>query len=308
MDASLSVENLGFEDVVFADDFNCFKSFQPGTTVPEILGECEACQTELHSWGRANSVRFDASKESFHVLHRTNGHGDEFKLLGVIFDVELRMGSAVSALAREGGWRLRTVLRPRRFFSEKEIMNLYKAQVLSYLESGTPAYAHAARSVLDPLDRVQRRLLRELGLSEVQALTVYNLAPLETRRDIAMLAVLHKVVLGVAPRQLAEMFPLAPPAVPGRVSTRGFLRRHDSQLRQREFRTDTLKRSLYGTVVVYNLLPQKVVDSKCVSTFQKSLQKAVKKAAAEHVPDWNRLFSSEARDLRPSAFQALFDL
>ena len=70
------------------------------------------------------------------MLHRTNGHGEDFLLLGVLFDVELRMGTAVTTLAREAGWRLRSVLRPRRF----SVVNLYKSQVLSFLESGTPAY------------------------------------------------------------------------------------------------------------------------------------------------------------------------
>ena len=63
-------------------------------------------------------------------------------------------------------------------------------------------------SVLDCVDRVQRRLLRELGLTELEGLTRYRLAPLPSRRDMAMLGVLHKVVLGLAPPQLAAFFPL----------------------------------------------------------------------------------------------------
>ena len=74
---------------------------------------------------------------------------------GVLFDVELSMGPAFAILSRKAGWRLKSILRPLRFFTEQEIVNLYKTRVLSYMESGTPAYAHAARSVLDPLDRVQ---------------------------------------------------------------------------------------------------------------------------------------------------------
>ena len=306
VDSSDAVRPKGFTDVVFADDFNCFKPFPAGTSVHNILSECQGCQTELHGWGRANSVRFDASKESFHVLHRTNGHGEDFLLLGILFDVELRMGIAVTTLAREAGWRLKTVLRPRRFFTERETVNLYKSQVLSYLESGTPAYAHAARSVLDQLDRVQRRLLRELGLCAEEALEKYNLAPLETRRDIAMLAVLHKVVLGLAPPQLAALFPKAPPLERGRIPTRLLVRRHEHQLLLRAFRTDVLKRSLFGMVAVYNLLPSDVVAAKTVPAFQRLLQKGVKAAAAQGVETWQRLLSPEARVLRPKAFQTLF--
>ena len=35
-----------------------------------------------------------------------NGVGEDFKLLGITFAVELRMGRGVSTLAREAGWRL----------------------------------------------------------------------------------------------------------------------------------------------------------------------------------------------------------
>ena len=66
---------------------------------------------------------------------------------------------------------------------------------------------HAAVSVLDGVDRVQRRLLRELGLTELESLMRCRLAPLPSRRDIFVMGVLHKVVLGLALPQLAGCFP-----------------------------------------------------------------------------------------------------
>ncbi len=78
LDACLAVRRLEFTDVVFADDFNAWKTFTQGTAIDDMLAECLQCQDSLHSWGRANSVKFDPSKESFHVLHRTRAHGDDF--------------------------------------------------------------------------------------------------------------------------------------------------------------------------------------------------------------------------------------
>ena len=103
-------------------------------------------------------------------------------------------------------------------------------------------------------------LLRELGLSPAAALDKYNLAPLETRRDIVMLAVLHKVVIGVAPPQLVALLPKAPLSEAVRVRTRLTIWRHNHQF-------DVLKRSLFGYVAVYNLLPCAVVESSTVSIF-----------------------------------------
>jgi hypothetical protein len=121
--------------------------------------------------------------------------------------------------------------------------------VLSYIEPGTPAFYHAAPSLLNELDRVQSRLLRELGLSELDALARYKLAPLSSRRDMAMLGLLHRVVLGEAPQQLADLFPFSEPS--NRIS-RLAVHRHDHQFVERQRRTDLLKRSLFGLVSVYN--------------------------------------------------------
>ena len=66
-------------------------------------------------------------------------------------------------------------------------MNLYKSHVLTYLESNTAAYYHAAQTHLSLVDHVQEVLLRELHVTEEEALLHYNLAPLSTRRDCAML-------------------------------------------------------------------------------------------------------------------------
>ena len=61
------------------------------------------------------------------------------------------MHKATAVLAREVGWRLQAVLRPRRFFTRAQLFGLYKCQVLSYVESGI-AYYHAAPSLLHRID------------------------------------------------------------------------------------------------------------------------------------------------------------
>jgi hypothetical protein len=61
------------------------------------------CQAELHAWGDANQVAFDAGKESIHIRSVSEGRGKDFKMLGVLFDVPLTMQSAVDALVTEAG-------------------------------------------------------------------------------------------------------------------------------------------------------------------------------------------------------------
>ena len=208
-DSRRAAEDRSFTETVFADDFNCFRRYRKGKLPQDLRAalELRGMQKELHSWGKANQVRFDPNKESFHHLHRRLYSGGEFKILGVLFDTQLLMHAAARHVATEAGWRLQQLLKGRRHFTTPELVHLYKAQVLSFVESSTPGLYHAAPTVLDRVDRVQRRLLRELGLDELQALLNFRLAPLPSRRDMAMLGALHKVTLGLAPPQLAAFFP-----------------------------------------------------------------------------------------------------
>ena len=309
LDACLAVRVLDFIDVVFADDFNAWKIFSRGTGLIEMLAECEACQQSLHKWGRANSVRFDPSKESFHIIHRKVDFGNEFLLLGVLFDCQLQMGPAIARLSKQAGWRLQAILRPRRFFTQREIVNLYKSLVLSYLESGLVAYYHAAPTVLESIDRIQRRMLREVGLTPLEALERFKLAPLQSRRDMAMLGLLHRISSGEAPQQLCDLFPKAPMAAP-RFGPQSRMyrtvRRHDKQFVERQGHTDIFRRSIFGLVSAYNLLPQSIVDVKSVSAFQSRLQRALLHTARQGLDNWESVLSGSVLR-RQVEYQALFE-
>ena len=74
-DAALATRLLEFIEVIFADDYNCWRGYSAAKSNEEILAQCRLCQASLHRWGEANSVKFDPAKESFHVLHRTRGSG-----------------------------------------------------------------------------------------------------------------------------------------------------------------------------------------------------------------------------------------
>ena len=221
------------------------------------------------------------------------------------------MHSAAKRVATEAGWRLTNLLRARRFFTVPEVMRLYKAQILSFIESSTAALYHAAPSTLEKVDRVQHRLLRELGLTEAEALTDYRLAPLCSRRDVAMLGLLHKVNLNLAPPQLQKLF-----AKVGKASEplwkhrlRGWRALHDKQLLTpaTDWSTDTLKRSAFGLAHCYNFLPQCVADKPSVTVFQKSLQRTLSKLAAAGVDDWQHVYSVGWRRFSRLNFDRLFN-
>ena len=251
----------------------------------------EDCQTSLHLWGSANQVAFEPSKESFHILDARRPVGDNFQILSVIFDPKLNMHEAVRSFASEAGWRLRTLLRVRRFYPTSAVIRLYKSNILSYLEGATPALYHACPSVLKPLDNIQNTLVCELGLSPEQALIEYSLAPLCMRRDIAMLGLLYKISRQCAPKPLQELFSLRL----SNLESYGFRSdavRHPWQIADPVEVTHPviIKRSIFGLIRVFNQLPESIVSAKSVAIFQRSLQKRAELVAGPVAEEWQHIF------------------
>ena len=166
----------------------------------------------------------------------------------------------------------------------------YKSHILSFIEFRTSGIYHACSTILRPLDAIQERFCREVGISQEQALHAFNLAPLESRRDMAMLGVIHRTVLGLGPAHLQAFFRRDWDR--SSRETRFAVRRHDKQLvdpRGPRF-SEQLRRSALGLVAVYNLLPQSVVDAPSVSLFQGQLQSMLRDYALRRA-DWCGLFS-----------------
>ena len=124
-------------------------------------------------------------------------------------------------------------------------------------------------------------------LSRSEAFTNFNLAPLSVRRDISMLGLLHRVVLGEAPAQFKDyIFPVRPRDYP-----RGWadvFNRHNRQLHDPLTHSNLkiMHRSIFRLIHPYNVLPQVVVNLKTVKSFQKQLHAVMKQCAKEGIPNW----------------------
>ena len=104
-------------------------------------------------------------------------------------------------------------------------------------------------------------------------------APLSTRRDIAMLGLIHRTIRGKGPSQFKDFFWRDPQHhakfVDPRVTSRSPL----------------IKRSAMGLVAIYNLLPHNVVCARSVSAFQKGLQELIVSFAVTVHPQWPEVLS-----------------
>ena len=270
-DARLALRAHNFVEVVFADDLNAFRASPMKTPNTQLMDANKACQAELHAWGRASQVEFDPKKESTHVVSHVCPEGNNFKILGLNFDCRLTMSDAIEDLVGEMRWRIKAIMRARRFHSTTAMVHMYKAKVLSYAECKTAAIYHACDTAISQLNRLQDGLLAELCISREDALLEYNLAPLESRRDIAMLGLIHRCTLGNGPEHFRDFFK---PATTPRRNTRSGCRLHSKQLmdiRDRPF-LEIERRSVLGLIRVYNRLPQDIIDADNIKIFQRNLK------------------------------------
>ena len=142
------------QQVVHADDVNAPQAFPSVAADASLFAALRSCQAMLHAWGRANGVRFDASKESMHIVSRAHPVGVDFQILGVNFDSKLIMDSAVEECATQAAWRLRTLLRTQRYHTVPELIMLFRCHIMSYVDYRSVAVAHASTSVLMNLARI----------------------------------------------------------------------------------------------------------------------------------------------------------
>ena len=252
----------GFVETAVAGDLNGYKAFPSPATNDTLKDEMRSVQQEVHKWGAASQVLFDAGKEEHVILHRTRGEGPVFKLLGVCFDPQLRMHQATQHIATEASWRLKSIMRTRRLHNVYSSVRLYKTQVSSFIESSAAAIAHAAPTRLDAIDAVQMRSLRELGVDEVDALREFSLAPLPARRDIDVLGLTHRSVRCEGPAQFQRLFPCIGPVDRNRW-TRTLASRHSKKVQERYVFNCTyvIRRPAVGLGPVYNALPIFAVET-----------------------------------------------
>ena len=132
-------------------------------------------------------------------------------------------------------------------------------------------------------------------MNELEALYVANLAPLCVRRDIALLGVIHRAVLGQGPPHFRKFIMLR--------GTDSQQDKHRMQLK--EYRDEDasdyalpgsrpaeyIQNSLLGLISIYNMLPADIVEqSSTVPVFQSKLQTLVK-ARALNSADWKASLS-----------------
>ena len=133
-------------------------------------------------------------------------------------------------------------------------------------------------------------------MSESAAFLKYNFAPPKLRRNIGILGLLHKRVLGKA-------HPIFQRLLPFHRDVFGSLRpgEHDKQLYGHildvERQHSLHDRSIFASVYVYNALPQHAVECKDVPSFQCVLTQMVRESCKNGDSAWHNMFQVRLRQM-----------
>jgi len=201
------------------------------------------------------------------------------------------MNQAVDQIHSQMRPKIVAILRMRPHYSVKELVQQFKTHVWGIMEVHSGAIFYASDYLLQRLDRSQRHFLEELGLDEPTAFVEFNFAPACLRRNIGVLGLLHKRVLGIS-------HPIFQKLLPFHSDVFGSLRPHghDKQLYGHtldvNFQHALHARSIFGMVYVYNRLPQTVVDQPDVCNFQRFSLPSLPVKTQNHNQDQNAVGTS----------------
>ena len=160
------------------------------------------------------------------------------------------------------------------------------------MECHCGAYFHASTTLLEKVDQVQRSFVHKLGLTEQEAFLNFNFAPSSLRRNIAVLGLLHKRVLGQCHPTFERLLPYAEQSIDFRTFA------HSKQLYGHRLEAthhrSLFSKSIFKMVDIYNNLPQHVVDVDKVTKFQHLLTEKARVRCRQGMPFWWQSFSARA--------------
>ena len=139
---------------------------------------------------------------------------------------------------------------------------------------------------MEALERLQRWFLRELHCNEEYAFVHFNFAPPVLRRDIGLLGLLHKRVLGLAHPAYDRLFPFH------HEYWNGHSKQIYSHTAECTFQWVMFNRSIFGLASIYNKLPQWLVDTDTIKDFQRTLTRIAKDRCQGGDDAWKLSFNA----------------
>ena len=125
-----------------------------------------------------------------------------FRLVGLTISKDLTWNEYITAIAKKASMKVGTLYRARGYLSPECIFHLYKSLIRPSMEYCCHIWAGAPVTVLNLLDRIQRRVINIIGPKLASKLqTLYH------RRNVASLCLFYRYYNGMCSSELFELVP-----------------------------------------------------------------------------------------------------
>lgn len=191
--------------ILFADDTNSLAS---GSNLEQLVSTVNEELKKVVIWLASNKLslnikkthfmlflckgKYQSSPVSIKISNEEIKKVDHTKFLGVIIDEKLIWSHHLNCIKRKAAKGVGVMCKAKKFLNEKTLMTLYYSLVYPYLQYGIIAWGTTYQTHLDPLIKIQKRVIRIISSAPYLAHTepLFNKLKLLNLRKIYILNVM----------------------------------------------------------------------------------------------------------------------
>ena len=211
--------------ILFADDTSVFLE---GNDLVEITHIFNAELSKLAIWLSANKLTLNSSKSHFMIFHRarlkktdtnipiilnnTNLEQVTFtKFFGVIIDDKLTFERHIVYTKNKISKGLGIIIKARKYLNRESLLKLYNCFVFPYLTYCVEVWGNTAEKYLDPLIKVQKKIVRVITFSPYLSHTDpifkdLNILPFSKLVTQRIGVLMFKYSIHVLPNSIEDLF------------------------------------------------------------------------------------------------------
>ena len=213
-------DNIVCDLVMYADDstlYSCLDIKSDDQKRRNLVNSLESDLSQVNAWADKWHISLNSTKTKVLSVNRyknsevtpitmsgeTLQESTSFRLVGLTISKDLTWNKYITAIAKKASMKVGTLYRAKGYLSQECILHLYKSLIRPSMEYCCHIWAGAPPTVLNLLDRIQRRVANIIGPKLAS-----KLQTLHHRRNVASLCLFYRYYNGMCS---SELFDLVPP-------------------------------------------------------------------------------------------------
>ncbi len=211
--------------ILFADDTNIFLE---GSNLADVISMLNTELMHVSKWLMANKLSLNLEKTHYMVFHRSkvktntcnypllikNFELQELtstKFLGVIIDNKLSWTSHIAYIKNKIAKGIGIICKARKYLNKHTLTKLYYSFIHPYLIYCVEAWGNALDTYLDPIIKLQKKIIRIISSASYLATTDplfknLNILPLKKLVVLRISIMMYKLNVGSTPEIIATFF------------------------------------------------------------------------------------------------------